>query len=380
LFIELNDTGGSKDDFSKWEIRDNMIIGVDLGDKKSHFAAMVPESEDVVEEGTLPTTKTAFVRKFSNLPKSRVVIEAGAHSAWVQRLLKEHSHEVIVANPRKVQLICRNVGKSDERDAVLLARLGRFDPALLHPIKHGSEETQAHRAVLQARDGLVRARTGLINQVRGLVKSYGERIPTCSADAFHRKAPEAIPEALHPALVPLTEIIGQLTQQIHDYDKALQRLCDDCYPETELLCGVQGVGPITSLAFILILEDAGRFEKSRDVGVYLGLTPRRDQSGDRDPQLKITKAGNGYLRRLLVSCAQYILGNQNKQDSELRKWGLKLAGPMNAHGKYNKRLKKRAVVAVGRKLAVILHTLWTTGEVYDPFYQRTQRNYRKEAA
>ncbi len=184
------------------------IIGVDLGDKKSHFAVMIPESNDAIEEGTVPTTKTAFVRKFSGLARSRVVIEAGAHSAWVQRLLKEHGHEVIVANPRKVQLICRNEGKSDEKDAVLLARLGRFDPALLHPIEHRSEETQAHRAVLQARDALIRTRTSLVNHVRGLVKGFGERIPTCSADAFHRKASEAIPATLHLALMPLIGTIG----------------------------------------------------------------------------------------------------------------------------------------------------------------------------
>ena len=123
---------------------------------------------------------------------------------------------------------------------------------------------------------------------------------------------------------------------------------------------------ITALAFILTLERADRFKKSRDVGSYVGLTPKRDQSGQSDKQLGITKAGNAELRRLLVGCAQYILGYYAK-DCDLRRVGLKLA----ARG--GKNAKRRAVVAVARKLAVLMHHLWATGETYDPFFQRNAK-------
>jgi transposase len=141
----------------------------------------------------------------------------------------------------------------------------------------------------------------------------------------------------------------------------IEQLCQEHYPETHHLRQVSGVGPITALAYVLTLDDPDRFRKSREVAPALGLVPKRDQSGDRDPQLRITKTGDSYLRRLLVGSAQYILGPFGP-DCDLRRWGLKLAqrGGKNA--------KKRAVVAVARKLAVLLHHLWVTGEVYDPFY------------
>jgi transposase len=232
---------------------------------------------------------------------------------------------------------------------------------LLSPIHHRSPEAQADLAVLRSRDAIVRSRTLLINHARSIVKSSGARLPSCSADSFAHKVPPDIPETLHPALLPILETIASLTQQIREYDRRIEQLCQDQYPETKLLRKISGVGPLTALGYILTLENPDRFHRSRDVGPAIGLVPRRDQSGDQDPQLRITKTGDAYLRRLLVGSAQYILGPFGP-DCDLRQWGLKLAE------RGGKNSKKRAVVGVARKLAILLHHLWKTGEVYAPFY------------
>ena len=185
-------------------------------------------------------------------------------------------------------------------------------------------------------------------------------MPKCPARSFHNKAAEHIPEALFlPALGPILEQIGSLTQRIRQYDRKLQEISKEHYPETELLRQVEGVGPLTALTFVLTLEDPYRFAKSRCVGAYLGLVPSRDQSGERDPQKRISKEGDEMLRKLLVSGAHYILGPFGS-DSDLRRHGEKIAslGAKNA--------KKRAVVAVARKLSVLLHSLWVSRELYEP--------------
>lgn len=356
------------------------IIGMDLGDKYSNWAMMVRDDDGIQEEGRVRTTEAALKRKFSRMEPTQIAIEVGTHSPWVERLLTACGHDVVVANPRKLRVIYKSDIKNDKVDARMLARLARVDVNLLYPIAHRGEQAQGHLAVLKARDALVAARTKFINHVRGVVKSAGHRVRKCSAESFHKKAPDAIPALLQPALTPVVEMIGELTKKIRAYDQDIETLASNEYLETELFRGISGVGAVTGLAFVLTVEQPERFAKSRDVGPHLGLTPRQDQSGEQDPQLRITKAGNAYLRRLLVGSAQYILGPLNTQDSELRQWGLKLAGPVGKNGKHNKRLKKRAVVAVARKLAVLLHTMWTTGETYDPFYQKNLRNQTKDAA
>ncbi len=276
----------------------------------------------MIEESRLPTTKASFQRKFSNLQPCRIAMEVGTHSRWTSYLLTELGHNVLVANARKLRAIYHNPRKSDRADAETLARLARLpvlaksgDPKLppdgdlrLSPIHHRSPQAQADLAVIRSRDALVRTRTLLINHVRGIVKSFGDRLPSCSANYFATKVALSIPESLQPALLPILDTIASLTQQIRSYDRQIEVISEEHYPETALLRRIDGVGPITALAFILTLEDHQRFPKSRDVGPALGLVPRRDQSGDRDPQLRITKTGNVFLRRLLAGCAQYILG------------------------------------------------------------------------
>jgi transposase len=278
-------------------------------------------------------------------------------------------HEVIVANSRELRLIFKNPKKSDRIDAENLARTARLDPKLLHPVEHRSAEIQIDLALLRARDCLVASRTKLINHIRGAVKSIGGRLPCSSAASFNTKAPESIPEALKPVLNPLIETIAKLTDQIHRYDKTIGKELGAKYPVTETLKQVSGVGPLTALAFVLIIGDPRRFSKGRNVGPYLGLTPKKDQTGEQDPQLRISKAGDGFLRRLLVGSAQYILGPFGP-DTDLRRFGTEIArrGGKNA--------KKRAVVAVARKLAVLLHRLWLTGEVYEPLRWSNKKKHR----
>jgi transposase len=333
--------------------------GLDLGDKYSYLCIIDQHSGEVIEEGRLRTTPEALKRRFASERPMRIAIEAGTHSPWVSRLLEECGHEALVANARKLRLIYSNKRKTDEVDAENLARLARVDPKLLYPLKHRGEDSQAHVAIVRSREALVSARTQLVNHVRGAVKSFGARLPKCPAVSFHNKAPEHIPEALLPALGPLLETIGSLTRRIRQYDRRLEAIAKEHYPETELLRQVEGVGPLTALTFVLTVEDPYRFEKSRSVGAYLGLVPARDQSGDRDPQRRISKEGDEMLRKLLVSCAHYILGPFGS-DSDLRRHGEKIA----ARG--GKNAKKRAVVAVARKLSVLLHSLWISGEVYEP--------------
>ena len=339
-----------------------IIIGLDVGDRLVELCVL-DETGEVIERAQVPTRLSALERRFSTIPSARVVLETGKHSPWISRALSGWGHEVIVANARRVHLISRDFRKSDRSDAETLARLGRMDPKMLRPITHRGAATQADLALLRSREALVRSRTLQINHLRGAVASAGGRIPKCSAESIHRKAAEAMPAELAPALTPLLEMIAALTTRIREMDHEIERISKERYPETARLRQVAGVGPITALAYALVLEDPRRFRTSRSVGAYLGLVPRRRASGDSDPQLRITKTGDRMLRCLLVQSAQYILGPFGP-DTDLRHYGLALCARGGANA------KKRAVVAVARKLSSLLYVLWTTGAVYEPIRKR----------
>lgn len=337
---------------------DGLTIGLDLGDRFTE-GRVVDEAGEVVEGFRVRTTELALVRRLASFSPSRVVLEVGTHSPWVSRVVERQGHEAVVANPRRVRLIAENDSKSDGVDAELLARLGRVDPSLLRPIVHRGEQAQRDRILIQARDGFVRARTQLVNQVRGFAKALGTRLPSSSTEAFPKRVRATSPMDLFPGLETLLDTIEQLTATIRQLDREVERLCGERYPETKLLRQVPGVGPITALYYVLTIEDPSRFSKSRSVGAYLGLRPRQRDSGEQQPQLRITKAGDILLRRLLVSAAHYVLGPFGP-DTDLRRAGLRMAE------RGGRAAKKRAIVAVARRLAVLLHRLWTTGEEYEP--------------
>lgn len=332
------------------------VVGMDLGDRSSQICRLDWETGAIQEERRLSMSVSSLQRYFSGLSSCRVILESGTQTPWVRRLLESLGHEVITANASKVQAIASSQQKTDERDARCLAQLGRVDPRLLSPVHPRSAESQQALAVVRAREGLVKARTMLINQVRGTVKSFGARLPGCSAKSFARKVPEALPQALKAALEPLLAVIADLSERVRVFDHDVEAWAQR-FPVTQRLRQIRGVGALTALTFVLTLDDPHRFARSRSVGSYLGLVPASRSSGRSTPQLPITRQGDRLLRRLLVQAAHYILGPFG-QDSDLRSFGLTLAQRGGKNG------KKRAVVAVARKLAVVLHRLWISGEDY----------------
>jgi transposase len=350
-----------------WKVqREGLTVGLDIGDKYSHICVLNEEAE-VIKRDRVKTTSQALHAYFGSLPGStRVAMEAGTHSPWISRVLELLSMEVIVGQPRLMPQIHRSSRKNDRVDAEKLARTARLDPNSMGPIQHRSAEMQADLGVIRARAAAVEARTKLINTVRGLVKTTGQRLAACSAESFVRTATPLAPGELRAAVAPLLEAIEKLDETIKGYDKVVARLCEQ-YRETELLQQVGGVGTLTSLTFVLTIADPQRFGKSRDVGPYLGLVPGEKDSGEQHPELGISKAGNSYLRRLLVTSAQYILGPFGPE-CDLRRLGQRLMADGEGNDKKSKKRKKRAVVAVARRLAILLHKLWITGEVYEPDY------------
>jgi transposase len=335
-----------------------LTIGLDLGDRISHYC-ILDEAGNVILEDHLPTTPKAIQQVFRKIPRSRIALETGTHSPWVSRQLTQMGHEVIVAHARNVRLIGESSRKDDQLDARTLARLARIDPGLLGPVRHRSAKAQIHLTVIRARAALVGTRTALVNAARGLTKSYGERLRKCGTGQMNREITKGLSQELRDAVDPLLGEIESLNERIAEYDRRIEQIAQQARPEVARLQQVKGVGTLIALTYVLTLDDPQRFRRSRDAGCFLGLRPGRRNSGQSEPQLHISKEGDRYLRTLLVQGAHYILGPFG-QDSDLRRWGLKLAerGGKNA--------KKRAVVAVARKLAVLLHKLWVSGEVYEP--------------
>ena len=335
-----------------------LTIGLDLGDRWS-FYCILDEAGKILLEQKVPTTPEEMKQAFSKIPRSLIALETGTHSPWISRLLMELGHEVLVAHAQKVELITKSNRKDDRHDARTLARLARIDPELLGPVRHRSAKAQIHLTVIRARAELVSARTALVNGARGLAKSYGERLPKCGTYQVSRELATGLCTELREVLEPLFREIESLNERIKEYDGRMEKIAKEVYPEVALLQQVKGVGTQIALTYVLTIEDPHRFQKSREVGCFLGLKPGRRNSGQSEPQKKISKEGDRYLRTMMVQGAHYILGPFG-QDSDLRRWGLKLAERGGANA------KKRAVVAVARKLAVLLHRLWVSGEVYEP--------------
>lgn len=345
-----------------------ITIGVDLGDRECHVCELDAQAQ-VVKEGVVPTTRTGVEAYFGNRERCRVVMEAGTHSPWISRQVTALGHEVVVSNPTELYGGQKRKKRNDRTDATFLARQGRADVELLHPIQHRSPKAQEHLEHIRARNQLVEVRTKLVNHCRGAVKSVGGRITKCSAESFVGRARHEMPAELRSATAPLLEAVVELTRRICQMDDQLEKVAEE-YPAVARLRQVHGVGVLTALTFVLLIDDPKRFIHSRDVGPYFGLAPRLDESSDSTPQLGITKAGDELGRRLLVSAAQYILGPFGPE-CDLRRFGEAMA----ARGGRN--AKKRAVVAVARRLAVTLHRLWTTEADYDPDHV-LKRHARKQ--
>ena len=333
-------------------------IGIDLGDKVSRYV-IVNEQGQAVEEGSFRNHAESIAKHFGAMARARVALEVGTQSAWIAREFRKLGHEVIVANARELKWITASDTKNDKNDALKLARLARADQKLLAPVEHRTAEQQAELAVIRARDALVRSRTLLVNTARSLAKGFGLRLPASITLSFGARALTRLTEQLQTAMSGLLQQIDALGLQIRDYDQRIEQVAAQ-HPEVERLASVFGVGTLTATTFVLTLGRKERFAHSRDVGSFLGLRPQQKQSGERDPKLGISKSGDKYLRKLLVQCAHHILGQWGK-DSALRQWGLSKSDGSPG--------KKRAVIAVARKLAVVLHRMWINGEIFKPFPQ-----------
>lgn len=338
----------------------SVVFGLDVSDKTTSWCEMGRASDAVVREGSVSTSAKGLERLLGRRERSRVVLEVGKHSPWMREAIEDLGHEVVVANPRKVLQVSRSSRKTDRNDAEILAQLGRVGTKLLFPVTHRSAQARQDLSVLRARDQLVQQRTALINLCRGMAKTNGTPLPAgCHSRAFAKKVSEALPAELAPSLGPLVALVGALTRIIDDYEKTLEEISDTRYPQVETLRQIHGVGLLTALAFVLVIDDPHRFGRSRTVGPYLGMIPRLNESGDRRIQSHITREGDALLRRLLVQSAHYILGPFG-QECDLRRYGERIVT------RGGERAKRRAVIAVARKLAVLLHHLWVTGEEYDP--------------
>ncbi len=365
-------TVGVKSNQEMIECGMNAVAGLDLGDKHSVVCVMNLDGE-VVERKKIPTSLAAFERYFQAWASMRVVFEAGSPANWTYRLLERLGHEPLMADTHRLALITQSLSKDDRNDAERLAELGLRMPEMLNPVEPCSLETQNDRTVLKAREALVEVRTKLINSVRGTLKSFGLRLPAVSTAAFPKKASPLLPGELRDVLHPLLLMVQHATDEIRRYDKRIEELAAKKYPQTKRMRSANGVGAITSVAFVLNLDNnPSRLRHSRDAGARIGLRPKRRDSGERSPELSITKSGDPMMRRLLVQCAQYILGHRG-EDSALRRWGLGLA----ARG--GKTAKRKAVVAVARKLAVLLHVLWQRDVDFEPFYGTQEQTPPKAA-
>lgn len=338
-----------------------VVCGIDLGSKHSEVCLLDADGE-IVERRRISTSRRALEKAFATMPAMRIAIETGSETNWVRRLLVSLGHSVTVADAKRVKIITDTHSKDDRRDALWLARILLRWPELLHAVEPRSLETETNRSLLTLRETAVEARVKLIASARDVLKNHGEKLPKLTSEAFARKVPALVPERLGETLEPMLAAIEALSVQIKIYDRQVEQLCEKRYAEaTARMRSIKGVGPVTALAFTLELDNnAARLRSSRSAGALVGLRPKRRDSGEQQPELSITKAGNRMLRKLLVQCAHYILGAHG-QESALRKWGLALAARSGG-----KRGKRRAVVATARKLAVLLHVLWSRGEDFDP--------------
>lgn len=342
------------------------IIGVDLGDIK-HAICVTDKDGIILKEYFITNTKQSFKKLTDTYPQSLVAIEVGTHSPWVSRYLTQLGAKVVVANARKLRAIYTNERKSDELDARMLAKIVRLDIDLLHPVTHQTEDQQRDSLLIKLRNSLTKQRVSNVLTVRFTLKSLGIRLKSVSTEAFANNARRQLqeqPEILTLISAPLI-ILDTLNEQIKSLDKQIEQLIALKYPAAQHLQKIPGIGPITSLAFVLHVSDPDRFENLRDVGAYLGLVPRRDQSGKMDKQLSISKTGNTYLRCLLVQAAQYILGHFGPE-CDLKTHGLKLAA------KGGKAAKRKAVIATARKLSVIMLAMWKNKSEYNPEMQKSR--------
>lgn len=352
-------------------ITPKFYVGLDVSKKSIEIYILPGNGQDgkSCRINNEPEQIEQFCRNFKEPKNVLMAMESGTDSPWMSELLVDLGFQVVVGNAKKLSLIWRNSDKSDRNDAELLARQARNDLKLFAPIQHQSSKLRAALVMIKMRECAVACRTKMINTVRGTLRSFGADTSDVTVDNFTAKIGRHIPKNLHSAMKEIVNEIRLLQLSIKDYDKKIARLCRE-YPDTRKVDQISGVGNQTALAFVLILGSTERFFSGGGVGKYFGLTPKRDQSGDVDKQLHITKEGNKLMRKLLVQAAQYVMGLGPECD--LRRFGERIAS------RGGKIAKRKAVVAVARKIAKLMFRLWKYDEVYDPDHKANRKTARRD--
>jgi len=340
-------------------MKEHITIGMDMGDKNHKAVALGGDGRESRRE-EVANTREAMAAFLGGFPGATLAIETGTHCRWVCALASGMGLKVLVANARKVALITRNSRKSDWNDAAMLADIAYAKPSLLRPVSLRGAADQRLMRLAKGRDALVRCRTAIVNQVRGFCKAEGVRLRACSPEAFPSLRGD-IPEEAADVSAHLLATIKFLNGKIKRYDRILEKALGRLRGEdADIVTQIPGVGTVTAAVFLAAIGDAGSFGgDARAAGPFLGLVPKSGQSGDKDPQLRISKEGNSLARRTLVNSASHIMGPFGK-DSDLRRHGMRIA----ARG--GKNAKKRARVAVARRLAVTMLAMLRDRSDYRP--------------
>ena len=337
-------------------------VAIDLSDRQSRWEAR-DLSTGEVRTGVVQMTPAGLERCFAAAEHCTVVMEAGTHSHWLCAQLRKMGHraEVLPADGLR-EGSGKKRRRNDAKDAAsLLEHAVDIERPRVKKLWQRPDEYQRDLALMRMRNAMVEARAGLVSTVRGTVKQFGERVSKCDVEYFAGRARGELSAGMLALVEPVLGQIEELNKVVAQYDEQVRAYLAR-RPEAARLLAVPGVGDVTVGAFLAYVGEASRFAHSRDVAAYIGLVPDQDQSGEHDPQLRITKSGDRMVRRNFLECARGIMGPFGK-DSALRRWALALAGDGR-----NKIRNNKAAVALARKLAVLLHRLWVSGQAYDPWY------------
>ena len=352
-------------------------IGMDVSDRKIQVCVMAKSGVNpkIVKETTIPTTKEGLQKFLSTQDKnSPVVFETGTHCRWMNDVAESMGFKVYVANPCRLRMITESKTKNDINDARMLARIALSDPGLLHPVKLRDAEHQKMLNLHEMRNLLVKQRTATIVQMRAIAKSMGFRIPKTSTNYFHKLDRSSWPKDFSDIAWPMLKNLEQLDITIKTYEKLIKELAGTptFKAQVDRLREIHYVGLYVATGFVAVTGgDMDRFEKPRDIGPWLGLSPKQDQSGDIDKQCHITKAGSPLMRRLLVECAQMIL-RDGAIETNLKMKGMRIC----ARGA--KIAKRKAITAVARSLAVLMVAMLKKMDT--PYVPLSEANEKELAA
>ncbi len=245
------------------------VIGIDLGDKQ-HAICVLDKNANTLREFSIPNHSKHLQALAGEYPNARIAMEVRTHSPWISRLFTARGMEVFVANARKLRAIYTNERKSDKVDARMLARIARMDPALLHPVRRGTEQNQMDLLPIKLRDAMVSQRAAIISSIRASLKALGMRLPCTSTDSFARQAHSGLAQRtdLLALIEPSLLALELLCARIAEYDKAITKTAAQRHPQAGKLQAIAGIGPITSLRVVLTIEDPSRFKDVRDVGAF----------------------------------------------------------------------------------------------------------------